>query len=85
MSLSPLMSENEVLCYLGVSKAGLQRIMIERGLKRHEGTKVFSRKQVEAIAGQIEQEIINEDAGTLGRRESTMDSKPRFRQKARLV
>ena len=85
MSESPLMAEAEVLAYLGVSKAGLTRIMVERGLRRHRGTRVFSRKQVEAIAEQIEQEIMSGHETSLGPDQQKMGGQPRFRTKARLV
>lgn len=82
---SPLMNEKDVLDYLRVDKKKLTRIMVERGLRRHELTGCFARVQVEAIGRQIEQEIMGEDASTLGSGKPPLDSERGYRLEANLV
>jgi hypothetical protein len=79
------MSESDVLAYLAVDKRKLTRLMVERGLRRHEMTRCFARCQVEALAKTIEQEIINGYASTVERAGSEVGGHDRFRQKAKVV
>lgn len=70
---SPLMSQAEAMEFLCVDKKGLEKMLVERGLRRHPEFKtLFSRRQVEETAKQIEQEITYGNAGDMGQQSTAV-------------
>jgi membrane protein required for beta-lactamase induction len=84
MPNSPLMSESETAAFLGTTEKLLKHWRIAGKLHWYQQTRTFARAEVEALAAELEQEIL-ENARTMGRIEQTMGSQPGLRKSASVL
>lgn len=83
--MSPLMSEQAAMEYLGVDKKGLRKLITSRLLTWHQGTRTFARVQVESLARRIEEEILGNHESALGSGEQSVGSLGGEREEPSLV